>query len=141
VCESNNLRKKKLELTPKKPYIFHRITLMIQYVCLQLPLSSIRNILNFAIFFLTLALTLTCNSCGCLISILRKIRTIRSDQIQKHLIKDKLKNSETYEDWLRYAVMYDNFRSLGRWRTQKSSSLYDWKYISKLEQLIKRYIV
>lgn len=98
-----------------------------------------RRVFEIPIIALRLILLMTCNSCTCLYKIMWSIKDSKSKFIQVRLLKQKMRTAKSYEEWLLYADQYDRTRGWNRWKTERKSTLYDYKYIGKLESLLKRY--
>lgn len=58
---------------------------------------------------------------------------------QARYFKEKMRSSNSYTEWLRYANSYDHEKGYDRWKLKKETTLYDYRYISKIEKLLKKY--
>merc|ERR1712032_1753287 len=50
-----------------------------------------------------------------------------------------MRSAKSYAEWLPHADQYDRTQGYHRWKAKRESTLYDYKYIAKLESLLKRY--
>ena len=113
---------------------------MIRQATLNIPVLLLKITTNLVLIFLNGLMRISCFSFAFLPKLIYRFSSWRSKKIEGELIKDKMRNASSFQEWLRNAKIFDNLKGWTKWRKNRKSSYYDYKYIGRLEHLLKRYM-